>query len=68
MQKKLPNFIILLCVVFSIQLFALTDVIVHDLVMIIQNNIYYVFCTGSGISVFSSTDMKNWNGIRTDGP
>jgi len=36
------------------------SIIVHDPVMIRQNNIYYVFCTGTGISVFSSTDMKNW--------
>ncbi|WP_262511775.1 arabinan endo-1,5-alpha-L-arabinosidase [Pseudochryseolinea flava] len=33
---------------------------VHDPVMIKQNGVYYLFCTGKGISVFSSTDMKNW--------
>jgi arabinan endo-1,5-alpha-L-arabinosidase len=33
---------------------------VHDPVMIKQENKYYLFCTGNGISVFSSTDMKNW--------
>ncbi|HZL10621.1 MAG TPA: arabinan endo-1,5-alpha-L-arabinosidase [Prolixibacteraceae bacterium] len=36
------------------------SIIVHDPVMIRQNNTYYVFCTGWGISVFSSPDMKNW--------
>src|SRR5687767_2389373 len=33
---------------------------VHDPVMIKQNDKYYLFCTGAGISVFSSKDMKNW--------
>ena len=33
---------------------------VHDPVMIRQNGIYYLFCTGNGISVFSSKDMKSW--------
>ena len=50
----------LLSLIFSAQLSAQTDIIVHDPVMIRQNNTYYVFCTGWGISVFSSTDMKNW--------
>lgn len=33
---------------------------VHDPVMIKQGDTYYLFCTGMGIAVFSSTDMKNW--------
>src|SRR3990170_2662507 len=33
---------------------------VHDPVMIRQGSTYYLFCTGIGISVFSSADMKNW--------
>jgi len=33
---------------------------VHDPVMIKEKNKYYLFCTGNGINVFSSTDMKNW--------
>jgi len=36
------------------------DVRVHDPVMIKQDSTYYVFCTGNGISVFSSKDMKKW--------
>lgn len=36
------------------------NMIVHDPVIIRQNDTYYVFCTGWGISVFSSSDMKNW--------
>jgi len=33
---------------------------VHDPVMAKQNDTYYLFCTGRGISVWSSTDMKDW--------
>ncbi len=34
---------------------------VHDPVMIRQADTYYLFCTGMGISVWSSKDMKQWN-------
>lgn len=37
---------------------------VHDPVMIKQNDRYYIFCTGNGISEFSSNDMKNWKRER----
>lgn len=33
---------------------------VHDPVMIRQDSLYYLFCTGFGISVWSSPDMKTW--------
>jgi arabinan endo-1,5-alpha-L-arabinosidase len=33
---------------------------VHDPVMIKQEGTYYLFCTGNGISFFSSKDMKEW--------
>lgn len=33
---------------------------VHDPVMAKHNNTYYIFCTGRGIGVWSSTDMKEW--------
>lgn len=46
-------------VVMGLQLYA-QSIIVHDPVMIRQNDTYYIFCTGMGISVFSSPDMKNW--------
>lgn len=32
----------------------------HDPVMIKQGNTYYMLCTGFGVTVYSSTDMKNW--------
>jgi len=33
---------------------------VHDPVMLRQDSVFYVFCTGNGISCFSSKDMKVW--------
>ncbi|WP_276484213.1 arabinan endo-1,5-alpha-L-arabinosidase [Paraflavitalea pollutisoli] len=33
---------------------------VHDPVMIKQDDTYYLFCTGRGISVWSSKDRKQW--------
>jgi len=36
------------------------DIRVHDPVMIRQGDTYYLFCTGMGISVYSSSDMQNW--------
>jgi len=37
-----------------------TDISVHDPVMIKQNSVYYLFCTGRGISMWSSVDMVHW--------
>ena len=45
---------------FSQKALPANETIVHDPVMIQQNGVYYLFCTGHGISVFSSKDMKNW--------
>ena len=36
------------------------DIPVHDPVIIRQDSTFYIFCTGVGISVWSSHDMKNW--------
>src|SRR4051794_4586664 len=33
---------------------------VHDPVMAKEGNTYYLFCTGMGISGYSSQDMVNW--------
>ena len=37
-----------------------TGISVHDPVMIRQDSIYHIFCTGFGISHWSSTDMVHW--------
>ena len=37
-----------------------TNISVHDPVMAKQGDTYYLFCTGMGISMWSSKDMKEW--------
>jgi arabinan endo-1,5-alpha-L-arabinosidase len=37
-----------------------TNISVHDPVMIKQDSLYYIFCTGNGVSMFSSKDMVHW--------
>lgn len=37
---------------------------VHDPVIIRQDSTYYIFCTGQGIAVFSSNDMKHWKPVN----
>jgi arabinan endo-1,5-alpha-L-arabinosidase len=37
---------------------------VHDPVIIRQDSTYYIFCTGQGISSFSSPDMKHWKPLK----
>jgi len=46
--------------VFSQKTLSINETIVHDPVMIEQDGTYYLFCTGKGISMFSSKDMTNW--------
>ena len=46
--------------VFSQKTLSINETIVHDPVMIRQDGTYYIFCTGKGISMFSSKDMTNW--------
>jgi arabinan endo-1,5-alpha-L-arabinosidase len=36
----------------------------HDPVMIRQDSVYYMFCTGFGVSMWSSLDRKNWRQER----
>jgi len=37
-----------------------TNISVHDPVMYQQDSLYYVFCTGNGIAMWSSMDMIHW--------
>jgi arabinan endo-1,5-alpha-L-arabinosidase len=57
-QIQNPFFFLTLLTVF---LSSAQDITVHDPVMIKQKDTYYLYCTGRGISVFSSKDLKNWN-------
>ncbi len=40
------------------------NISVHDPVMIRQDSTYYIFCTGNGIAMWSSTDRLNWKRER----
>jgi len=37
---------------------------VHDPVITRQDSTYYIFCTGQGITRFSSNDMKHWKQLK----
>ncbi|RYY37469.1 MAG: arabinan endo-1,5-alpha-L-arabinosidase [Sphingobacteriaceae bacterium] len=37
-----------------------TNISVHDPVIIKQDSLYYIFCTGNGIAMWSSKNMVNW--------
>ena len=57
----MKQILILLIVMFFVAIESPAQRIsVHDPVMAKQNDTYYIFCTGRGISVWSSTDMKEW--------
>jgi arabinan endo-1,5-alpha-L-arabinosidase len=54
---------VLLFLSFSFHVFGQADVqniSVHDPVMAKQGDTYYLFSTGKGIAMWSSTDLKNW--------
>jgi arabinan endo-1,5-alpha-L-arabinosidase len=59
MQKQLVVLVLVLFCGFG--LFSQEkDISVHDPVMIKEGDTYYLFCTGWGISVWSSQDMETW--------
>jgi arabinan endo-1,5-alpha-L-arabinosidase len=39
------------------------DIRVHDPVMIKQDSLYYLFCTGRGISIHRSSDLYHWKRV-----
>jgi arabinan endo-1,5-alpha-L-arabinosidase len=47
-------------ILYSITAKPQSKTIVHDPVMIKQDSLYYLYCTGWGISVWSSADRINW--------
>lgn len=58
MYKRVLGFIFTLI---SVSVLAQNeDIGAHDPVMIKEGDTYYMFCTGRGISKFSSKDMKHW--------
>ena len=61
-MKRLSG--LLLCLLLFWQQYLIAQpapIAVHDPVMIKQDSMYYLFCTGRGISMWSSKDMINWN-------
>ncbi|MFL9832015.1 arabinan endo-1,5-alpha-L-arabinosidase [Flavobacterium sp. ST-87] len=58
-NKKIQHLFLSLVVLVGFSSLA-QDISVHDPVMIKQKDTYYLYCTGRGISVFSSKDLKNW--------
>ena len=63
-MKNMLSVLILLLTssLFAQPKFILNDTLigVHDPVIIRQDSTYYVFCTGQGITAFSSPDKKHW--------
>ena len=51
---------VFLIVAFQLHVAAQQMPLAHDPVLIKQDSTYYVFCTGWGITVLSSTDLKTW--------
>ncbi|GGA99329.1 arabinan endo-1,5-alpha-L-arabinosidase [Puia dinghuensis] len=59
MGKKAITAVLLLLII-TAQAQLTTAPPVHDPVMIRQDSLYYIFCTGRGISVWSSPDRQHW--------
>ncbi|MCX2680468.1 arabinan endo-1,5-alpha-L-arabinosidase [Galbibacter sp. EGI 63066] len=57
MKRFLITYIFLFCAIYS---FAQDKPIVHDPVVIQQDDTYYLFCTGKGIASYTSKDLINW--------
>lgn len=60
-MKVFKQYLFLLAIHFSIVSCAQTDKpITHDPVVAKQGDTYYLFCTGPGITTFTSKDLKTW--------
>jgi arabinan endo-1,5-alpha-L-arabinosidase len=57
-------YIIIICIYIVTLSLQAQDIRVHDPVLTKDGNTYYLFCTGMGISVFSSTDLQHWQKER----
>lgn len=69
-MKAVLNFWVslVLCFVYgsavSQKALPISETLVHDPVMIQQDGTYYIFCTGYGISMFSSKDLQSWTKLQ----
>jgi len=59
-MKIFKNFFSLLVLLISIFASAQERPITHDPVVVKQGDTYYLFCTGPGITSFTSKDLKTW--------
>jgi arabinan endo-1,5-alpha-L-arabinosidase len=59
-MKRIRKYLVLIPLCLLVSSLLAQAPVVHDPVMIKEGGTYYLFCTGMGISVFSSTDMKSW--------
>jgi arabinan endo-1,5-alpha-L-arabinosidase len=57
---KIAKLILILTLISGCHYCSSQAIQVHDPVMIRQGNMFYLFCTGFGISCLSSPDMVNW--------
>jgi arabinan endo-1,5-alpha-L-arabinosidase len=56
----LSGVLLALCLFHPGRASAQTGISVHDPVMIRQDSTFYIYCTGFGISVWSSKDLREW--------
>ncbi|WP_276500257.1 arabinan endo-1,5-alpha-L-arabinosidase [Terrimonas pollutisoli] len=60
-MKRITRLLFFMFLVLQKPVFAqVSNIPVHDPVMIKQDSVYYLFCTGRGISMWSSKDRINW--------
>lgn len=52
--------IFIICAILSVNSLEAQNFFVHDPVMIQQDTMYYLFCTGRGIKILTSPDLVNW--------
>lgn len=58
---KCKHYLFFLFVLYLVLPGCAQDIRVHDPVAIREGDRYYLFCTGHGISVFSSPDLEEWH-------
>lgn len=71
MKKNILLLFFILTTAFSSAQELRTGISVHDPVMIRQDSIYYIFCTGRGIAMWSSVDKVHWKAekpVFSEGP
>lgn len=59
-MKRIRNFIAIVMFGAAAMGWAQNAPIVHDPVVIQQDDTYHLFCTGMGIGHYTSTDLENW--------